>query len=287
MSAVDTGNIQLNKNNGKFKIISMKTIKIIIAVIFLMQTSTVFSQDTKKYEINVKNPKNSKLKLLNLAGDVVISTNNSSKIFIEAFGIKPNPERAKGLKRIGSGGEDNTGVGLNYKNEGNTFVLFGAVSMSSNTKYKITVPKNLKIYVELGMFNNGDLTINDLISDLELDVKTSDIKLKGVSGPTVISSLSGDIDVIFAKVNQSSPFSIKAISGDIDLSLPANTPANLELSSISGGIYTDFDFKTEDNKAGELKHVGGGSKVRTKINGGGVKFYVRAISGNIYFRKKK
>jgi len=270
----------------------MKTIKILIAIFFLYQTSLAISQENKnnthikKFEISVKNPENSKLKLISLAGNVIITANNSSKIIIEANGLKQKPKRAEGLKRIGAGGEDNTGVGLSFKENENTFELFGAVSMNSRTKYKISVPKNLKVYVELGMFNNGDLEITGLSSDLELDVKTSDIKLKEVTGPTVISSLSSDIDAIFSKVNQTSPFSIKAISGDIDLSVPANTPANLELSSMSGGIYTDFDIKTTNKNANNLKHIGGGSKVRAKINGGGVKIVVSAISGNIYLRKK-
>ena len=262
-------------------------IKTLLAVIFIFQLNLVVAQDTKKFELSVNNPENSKFELVNLAGDVIITANSSNKIIIEASGIEPNPERAEGLKRVGSGGEDNTGTGLSYSKNGNTFSLTGAVSMTSDIKYKISVPKSLKIYIELGMFNQGDLEITGLNSDLELDVKTSDIKLRDITGPTVISSLSGDIDAVFSKVNQTSPFSIKAISGDMDISLPANTPANMELSSMSGGIYTDFDIKTDDNNSDDLTHIGGGSKVRSKINGGGVKIVVSAISGNIYLRKKK
>lgn len=270
----------------------MKTIKIIPIILLCLIYTSSFSQDNdsqklKKYEIDVANPASSKLKLINLAGDVEIIAGNSNKIIVEANGIEPKPERADGLKRVGAGGEDNTGTGLNLTKNGNDIQLYGAVSMHSDVNYKITVPKNLKIYVELGIFNHGDLDITGLSTDIELDVKNSDIKLKDITGPTVISSLSGDINLVFSTVNQSSPFSIKAISGDIDLSIPSNTPANLELSSMSGGIYTDFDLQNTDKSAGDLNYVGGGSKVRSKINGGGVNIMVSAISGNIYLRKKK
>ncbi len=265
----------------------MKTIKIIITAIFILQINLVFSQDVKKFEVSVDNLENAKLELVNLAGNVTITANSSSKIIIEGKGFGPKPDRAKGLKRIGAGGEDNTEVGLSYSKSGNTYSFVGAISMNSNGDYRISVPKNLKVEVELGMFNHGNLEITGLNSDLELDVKNSNIKLNGITGPTVISSLSGDIEADFSKVNQKSPFSIKAISGDMDISLPANTPANLELSSMSGGIYTDFDIKTSGNNSGNLKHVGGGSKVRAKINEGGVKIAITAISGNIYLRKKK
>lgn len=269
----------------------MKTIKILIAIFFI-STCNLFAQKHEieifpKFTIELKNSSISTLKLINLAGDVTITANNGSKIIVEADGLKSNPERAEGLKRIGSAGEDNTGVGLNFEEDGNSFTLIGAVSMNSNAKYKISVPEKLKINVELGMFNNGDLEITGLNSDLELDVKTSDIKLRDITGPTVISSLSGDIDIVFSKLNQSSPFSIKVISGEIDISLPANTPANLELSSMSGGIYTDFDIKTTNNNSEDLTHIGGGTEVQAKINGGGVKMVINTISGNVYLRKKK
>ena len=271
----------------------MKTIKILIVILFIYQINTALSQDkettlkAQKYEVKVNNIESSTLNLLNIAGDIIITANNSSNIIIEASGIKKTPKRADGLKRISSGGVDNTGVGLNYTIKGNTIKLYGAVSMNSSIKYKISIPEKLKIYVNLGMFNNNDLTITDLKSDLELDVKTSNIKLKNVTGPTVISSLSGDIEAVFSTISQKSPFSIKAISGDIDISLPTNTPANLKLSCISGGIYSDFDIKFSDEKASNLNYISGGSTVHSKLNNGGVEISVRAISGNIYLRKKK
>jgi lia operon protein LiaG len=271
----------------------MKTIKSIFSILLILVIVNAYSQNekitihAKKFEIQLKDIQNSKLELLGLAGDITITTNKSNKVVIEANGIKELPERAKGLKRVGAGGEDNTGVGLNIDQSDNTIRLTGAVAMRSGIDYKITVPENLKVNLQLGMFNNGNVKINGLNTDLELDVKNSDMKLTNITGPTVISSLSGDIEIVFSKVNQSSPFSIKAISGDIDLSLPDNTPANLELSSMSGGVYTDFDIKSENEKAGDLSYIGGGTKVRSKINGGGVKVAVSAISGDIYLRKKK
>jgi len=264
----------------------MKTIKLLSILLLSLIYLSGVSQN-KKYEISVNDPANSKLELINLAGDVKIGVSSSNKIVIEADGIKPKPERAKGLKRVGAGGEDNTGVGLNFTKSGNDIQLFGAISMNSNVVYKISVPKNMNVSVDLGMFNGGDLEINGLNSDLELDVENSDMKLMNITGPVVISSLSGNIEIVFSKVNQSSPFSIKAISGDVDLSMPVNTPADLELSSMSGGIYTDFDIKPKGKKKGNLKYVGGDTTIKAKINGGGVNVQVSNISGDIYLRKKK
>ncbi len=63
--------------------------------------------------------------------------------------------------------------------------------------------------------------------------------------------------------------------------MPANTPANIEMSDMNGNMYSDFDFHAQDKN---MKHVGGGS-VHAQINGGGVDVKLRTINGNIYLRK--
>lgn len=264
----------------------MKTLRILTLFIFCFFYTYSFSQ-VKTHEIDVKDPASSKLSLIGLAGDILITGNNSNKITITANGIKPKPKQAEGLKRVGSGGTDNTGIGANQRSIGSNIILTGAIPMSSETQYKVSIPENMKLNIELSIFSSGDVIIKGLNSDIEADVKNSNIKLIDITGPTIINNLSGDINIEYSKLNQSSPFSIKAISGDIDISMPENTPANLEFRCMSGGIYTDFDIETNNQKAGSLKHVGGGSKVHSLINGGGVKFVVSAISGNIYLRKKE
>lgn len=116
----------------------------------------------------------------------------------------------------------------------------------------------------------------------EIDIQACHgIDLKNVTGPLVLSTISGDINIAFSNITPDKPMSINAISGEIDITLPAKTAANLDLTTIGGSFYSDFEFiQTKDN----LKRIGG-NELGYALNGGGPKFSIATVSGNVYIRK--
>lgn len=73
----------------------------------------------------------------------------------------------------------------------------------------------------------------------------------------------------------------KSISGFVDLAVSPEKKASLEMSTISGNMYSNLDFPLDDNKP---KQVGG--HINTNLNGGGdVSIVLESISGDIYCRK--
>jgi hypothetical protein len=85
-------------------------------------------------------------------------------------------------------------------------------------------------------------------------------------------SISGKTDQIRART----------ISGFIDITIAPDIKADLKMNTISGTMYTNFDFQKERN----LRHVGG-SSINTVLNGGGEKkIDLETISGDIFFRKQ-
>jgi DUF4097 and DUF4098 domain-containing protein YvlB len=69
------------------------------------------------------------------------------------------------------------------------------------------------------------------------------------------------------------------ISGFIDMELAASRKTDLEMSTISGTIYTDVAI----NGNGKSR---GGNSVTAVFNGGGEAVNLETISGNIYLRKE-
>jgi DUF4097 and DUF4098 domain-containing protein YvlB len=116
----------------------------------------------------------------------------------------------------------------------------------------------------------------------EIDIKSChNIDLKNVTGPLVLSTISGDINITYSSINSSKSSSINSISGEIDITLPVKTATDLELRTVSGAFYSDFDF-SESQK--NLRKVGG-NEINYSLNGGGFKFAIGSVSGNIYLRK--
>lgn len=75
---------------------------------------------------------------------------------------------------------------------------------------------------------------------------------------------------------------LKTISGDIDISMDDNESFDLLMKTISGDMYTDFEFENPRKK----KYYSFNSSIDTEVNGGGYLVELHTISGNIYFRKK-
>jgi len=118
------------------------------------------------------------------------------------------------------------------------------------------------------------VTYNSIDMDLYFEVKVpANIDLE-------IETISGDIDIkgVLGRMD------INTISGFIDLTLPEKHNADLELSTISGGMYSDFEF---NNKKYKGYHHYGKSDLSKRLNNGGTRIFLETISGDIFLRKSK
>jgi lia operon protein LiaG len=260
---------------------TMKTMKIsslLLLIVFL--TGTVKAQD---YKIAVQNTKETKLVLNDFSGDLPIEGYSGSEIVISAGALDLTPpERAKGLKPVYPGGTDNTGLGLSVEKNGNQILINCLLPFSRHGDYKIRVPDNIALEIKSGCEHSNSISVTNIKN--EIDIKNChDIKIENATGPLVLSTISGNIDVICNNIAANTPFSINSVSGDIDVELPQNTAVSLEMGTVTGSFYSDFDF-TQTEKG---LHIVGGNQIKYELNGGGVRFSLNTVSGNIYLRKGK
>lgn len=290
----------------------MKTIKNVLLISLLLACFTIkhsYSQELKEVKqiksftnqnddeddddrtlppVQYKVPNSVQIKkvvIKDLLAEIKISGGPGSDIIIDVKGLEGIPKKAKGLKPLyGNGCLDNTGAGVAANESGGVLTICGASKGSEDAHYTIILPKGINVSLDYSSpFAHNNIEVKDMEGEVEISSLTADIKCLNVTGPLVLNSTSGDIDVIVSRLNQNSPTSISLISGDLDVTLPENSTANLEMSSITGAIYTDFEFKTANS--GSLRKIGG-NNIEAKINGGGVELNLNCTSGNIYLRKK-
>lgn len=259
----------------------MKHLLALSAALLLLLPAT-FAQKTFKKAFTGSSPK---VSIAIEKAKLDISGTSGNEILIEAIGSFPGaPERAKGLKPLYNSADDNTGIGLEIKEAGGVMTIKKAAFQDA--KYKIKVPTNANISIEVLDWSSDDIDIQDISGEVEIIGKGSDIKLVNVTGPIVSNTVSGNIEVVFTKVNQNKPSHLSSVSGYVDVTLPADTKAKLAMFSVSGEIYTDLDIKfPSDEKTKGLnpirRNISGAS-----INGGGVELTVKSVSGDLYLRKK-
>ena len=128
-------------------------------------------------------------------------------------------------------------------------------------RYPASITKIMTLYLVFEALATGRLSLTDQV---------------------VLSTINGTVNVTFSEISKDKPTSIASINGEIDVTLPAKSAVNLEMRNFQGGMYSDFDFPTDDK---QMKKVGGGT-VNARLNGGGVGLKMTNINGNIYLRKK-
>ena len=256
----------------------MKKLTLAVAAAMLLAQVAFAQKEFKKAVSGVKRVEislqNGALDIEGYSGSELVITTNDD--------YDGPPERAKGLKPLFNSAVDNTGMGLEVKENNGTLTITKA--MGRGMDYKLKVPASMNIAVVENDFQGGKFHFKNLQGEIEAECKGSNLNIENCTGPIVASNISGDIVVVFTQVNPNKPTSITCTSGDLDVTLPAATKANLVLNSISGEIFTDLDIYMGE-KQRNLRQIGG-NEIKGTLNGGGVEIALRAISANIYLRKK-
>jgi len=287
-----------------------RLLTIIIILVFI--SGSLYAQD--EYRIKLDNSKSGKISISNVIGSLTIKSHRGQDIIVKYSKkeiekeMKKHPDRAKGLKPITHEYEDDTGLGFSVnqeKNEiniiGSPFRLFSGISEDEKDnpevpKYEFMIPEDIDITVNGGQFifypdnEKTKLVIEDIHSEITVNAFGGGVLIKNITGPATIHSISGTTVVIYSDVDQENPISITSSNGDIDLTLPRNTPADLNFNAIMGEVFSDFDIEMKGKKKEpkyDLPLISTESiGLHGKINGGGVKINLTAITGNIYLRKK-
>jgi hypothetical protein len=243
----------------------------------------------KKYEYapKVKN----KIEIKNLLGEISLQNATGNVLVIESDFNMERPERAEGLKLLGTL-EDNTGLGINVSEENGIVSIQGITRQVRDHQYKISVPVGIAVSLDYNSpFANDDIAVDSYRGSLEVNTLSANVKLTNSSGPFAINSVSGNVEVSFSQINQNQPTSLASVSGLIDVSVPAAEKVTFEISTITGNVYNNLDLKSlsandKDKRADNLKAVKQSGDSTYTLNGGGQKVYLKAISGNIYLRKR-
>jgi lia operon protein LiaG len=259
----------------------MKKMKHLSTFILLALLFAFHPLRAQEHKIPVENTKEGRLTLDDFTGDLPIEGYSGNEIIITGTSDHfETPERAKGLKSVYSAGTDNTGLGIFLEKDGNKITLRCLVPVTQSANYRIRVPENLALKIIRDCAKSGNTIIENMKNEVEFK-GCQNITLKNVTGPLVISTISGGVNVVFSEISKDKPVSIACVSGEIDVTLPAKAAVDLEMSTVSGNMFTDFDL-TQDNK--DMRRIGG-SVIKSKINGGGTELKLHVISGNIYLRK--
>ena len=211
--------------------------------------------------------------------EIILKTHNNNQLLIKSEVRTERPERAKGLKLVSGGGTDNTDVGFSVVEDGSNLIV---KNLRKSDRAEIYLPAFQNVAVKTTW--NGDVSIEGFSGEIEADAQLNGgIEIIDVTGPVTANALNGDVEVVFTSVKQTSPTSIYTTNGAVDVTMPANTKANLSLGTTNGEVYTNFDLKRPQKNG--LTSISS-KNIKGEINNGGVSIKLKSTNGNIYLRKE-
>lgn len=246
----------------------------------LMALTALFTAKAQDFKL----AKNSGKLVINLPAVIVEGHSGNEIIFSSLDKMKDEDERAKGLRPIsGTGYVDNTGLGINVTDKGNT-VEVNQVG-NRGEKVKILVPKGVVVsYSYNKVMYAGTASFKNIENEIEVSVQYNKVQLENVTGPLSIKAVYGSVDVKFGQEIKG-PVSVVSVYGYVDASIPLTTKADLKMNTSHGEIFASSDFKIEMEKRKDDMISYSHDDVKGKLNGGGTSITLTSNYGKVYLRK--
>lgn len=221
---------------------------VLSTIVLLFLSTAVFCQ--KQYKVSQTT---GLLKLSDISGVTIEGYNGSEIVFtlVGDTGKTKDDPRAAGLSLLGSTGFDNTNIGLNISSRGETTNV-SLVDRNANRKLNVKVPFGVKIRVDNSRYSGDDspTILRDISSEIEANSEAGGFRLENVTGPVSLRTKDGNIEATFSSP-MNGPVSLYTMWGFIDVSIPADSKADLTVRSEDGNIYADKDLALTNKTAEE------------------------------------
>jgi hypothetical protein len=259
-----------------------------------ISSAIVEAYDGKEIIINygkleeIRYPENEESRMLGIASGGTIGvtsgsvlSRNSAEPCVDCRDKKGN--KTEGLRVLSASGlQDNTGFGINLKDNGSTVDIV-KIGRKDSRLISIKVPKSMNIKVTNDELGGSRIYLKNVEAEIEASVLYNSIILDNVTGPMTIKTTYGSVD---GELNQAvkSPISIISTYGSVDLKVAKNIKANLHLSAPYGDVYAAPEMDIVIEPTASKNNSWTNEAIKGKINGGGIDFSIKCNYGKIYLR---
>ena len=224
----------------------------------------------------------SRIKIDNVAGDIVVSGYEGSAI------------QVKGIKE----GEDRERVDVEDTSDpGNLYLKarYPQGSSHASIRFEVQVPRSIAYKFQALSTASGNIKVQDVTGDLDVYSASGDLYIQAVTGGVQAKTASGDVAAkqIRGSVNAESAsgdvtveitklegndhrMKVNTASGDVIVKLPANPDVELEISTVSGSVQTDFPIQIE------TPEYGPGQSARGRLGNGTYHLHLTTVSGDVH-----
>ncbi len=203
-----------------------------------------------------------RIRVQNVSGNIVVTGYDGSTVMVTA--TKEGRDRDQVTIEDRSTA-DSVDLSVEYPHKGN---------VSASVDFDIRVPKTVEYNFGRLVSVSGNIQVTDVMGNLQVECVSGNVDVNGVSGVVSASAVSGNVIVDLKKAG-SGNMKFSSVSGDVDVRAPANLDADVEMSTISGSLKTDFQLEVHEPRYGP------GRSARGRLGSGEHSLRITTVSGRV------
>jgi len=214
---------------------------------------------------------NGRIELDNINGAVHISVWDQNQVKVDAVKRAHDERRLKDEEIRVESRPESISIETHYRDHdgdwGYPHVNPGSV------EYTLTVPRTARLD-EIKLIN-GKLDVTGVNGEVRASCINGRLVARDLGGRAKLATINGTLNAEFLRL--ANPIDLSSVNGSVHLTLPSDTKANVEASTVHGGIDNDFGLRTND-------HRFVGHDMRGELGGGGVEVHLSNVNGSIEVR---
>jgi Putative adhesin len=143
-----------------------------------------------------------------------------------------------------------------------------------SVEFTVKVPAGVRF---VGRTVNGGVLAKDLRADVEAYTVNGRVEVSTL-GNAVANTVNGSIVASMGHTNWTETREFRTVNGSIDLLLPSSTSAELQASTVNGGISTDFPLTVHGRFLTR--------RITGTIGNGGRALKISTVNGSIHLRQQ-
>ncbi len=230
------------------------------ALIALFCVASATAQDFQKsYTLN----SGGQIKIGNISGDIIMTGYDGNAILVTA--TKEGQDRDKiDVEDLSSG--NRVDVRVRYPKNCNC---------NASINFKVQVPRSLSYDFEGISSVSGEVEIQGVTGSVHASSVSGQVRVKDVSGSVNATSVSGSVEVEIQKLSGNNDMKFSSVSGSVNVRLPGNIDADVDMSTMSGSLKTDFPLEVQKEKYGPRNSAKG------RLGDGSRRLRMSSVSGSL------
>jgi hypothetical protein len=211
-----------------------------------------------------------RVELENINGAVHISTWDQNQVKVDAVKYADSKDRLADAHIEIDSSNDHLSIRTKYPEHDH----WGMNVNPASVEYTLTVPRAARLD-EIKLIN-GALDVTGAAGEVHASCVNGRLEAHNLSGRAELSTVNGHLDAMFNQLPGSS-INLSSVNGSVEMTIPSDSKAEIEASTVSGRIENDFGLHLN-------RHRFVGNDLRGELGNGGPHIKLSSVNGRIEIR---